>query len=218
MTLKRTVSPWLTLMSVAKPWMVVSPATGTSHSLAGAPACWFSQTMALMPQPLGLRPVIAKERQGCHRDQKSQHVSGTSGHGPLRLASDESRMAGNWPVCRPAARKHTNSQPRVEQKGRHSTVTRARLNPRPARHVGPGWLKCCAAETFVFGRADQWSAGPFRRVPAGSSMWPAVCSGIPHAPYRPDVALHGTRLVQIASRAIRRAVVSEPTAAVDRPG
>src|SRR5713101_8698212 len=36
-------------MSVANPWSEGSPAPTTSHSEAGAPVFWFSQTMALGP-------------------------------------------------------------------------------------------------------------------------------------------------------------------------
>src|SRR5438128_1389232 len=45
--LKRTVWPWLTLMSVANPWMLELPAPLMSHSLGGLPACSFSHTIGL---------------------------------------------------------------------------------------------------------------------------------------------------------------------------
>ena len=45
--MKRTVWPWSTLMSVAKPWMLESPAPLTSHSLGGLPGLEFSQTIGL---------------------------------------------------------------------------------------------------------------------------------------------------------------------------
>src|SRR5437870_3243842 len=44
-TLKWTVSPLLTLISVAKPCRLGSPAPLMSHSVAGLPGCWFSQTI-----------------------------------------------------------------------------------------------------------------------------------------------------------------------------
>ena len=47
-TLKWTVWPWLTLMSVAKPWMVASPDPLMSHSVAGFPALVFSQAIGLV--------------------------------------------------------------------------------------------------------------------------------------------------------------------------
>src|SRR4029453_3986310 len=43
LTLKRTVSPLLTLMSVAKPWSVLSPDPVISHSDLGEPVWAFSQ-------------------------------------------------------------------------------------------------------------------------------------------------------------------------------
>src|SRR5215213_6503000 len=45
LTLNETVWPLLTLMSVAKPWMLGSPAPPTSHSLAGLPGLEFSHTI-----------------------------------------------------------------------------------------------------------------------------------------------------------------------------
>src|SRR5438034_3741683 len=47
LTLNVMVPPWFTLMSVANPWMVGSPAPLTSHSLGGLPASAFSHTTAL---------------------------------------------------------------------------------------------------------------------------------------------------------------------------
>jgi hypothetical protein len=46
-TLKSIVPPRLTLMSVAKPWMLSSPAPFTSHSLARFPGKQFSATISL---------------------------------------------------------------------------------------------------------------------------------------------------------------------------
>src|SRR5437016_2331346 len=46
-TLKWTVWPASTLMSVAKPWMPASPAPLTSHSLGGLPALVFSHATGL---------------------------------------------------------------------------------------------------------------------------------------------------------------------------
>src|SRR5258707_1097844 len=43
--LKETVEPWLTLMSVANPWIVGSPAPGVSQTLWGVPGSWFSATI-----------------------------------------------------------------------------------------------------------------------------------------------------------------------------
>jgi hypothetical protein len=51
--LKLTVVPTLTLMSVAKPWMLGSPAPEMSHTLGSVPSSWFSQTMLLPVQPAG---------------------------------------------------------------------------------------------------------------------------------------------------------------------
>ena len=47
LTLKRTTPPLFTLMSVANPWIVPSPAPMMSHSLAGLPASRFSHRMGL---------------------------------------------------------------------------------------------------------------------------------------------------------------------------
>ncbi len=41
------VCPGFTLMAVAKPWMVESPAPLTCQSLAGSPGCVFSQAITL---------------------------------------------------------------------------------------------------------------------------------------------------------------------------
>ncbi len=59
-TLNDTVPPRLTLMSVAKPWMLASPMPETSHSLAGLPARQFSATTALAgaPQVPPIPPVV----------------------------------------------------------------------------------------------------------------------------------------------------------------
>src|SRR3954454_8578831 len=47
-TLNFTVSPWLTLISVAKPWMAELPAPLMSHSLAGLPTLVFSHAIGLV--------------------------------------------------------------------------------------------------------------------------------------------------------------------------
>src|SRR5262245_46493201 len=43
--LKLTVCPWLTLMSVAKPWMVEAPAPEMARTLCGGPGRRFSATI-----------------------------------------------------------------------------------------------------------------------------------------------------------------------------
>src|SRR5919202_2198549 len=48
LTLKRTVSPRLTLMSVAKPWIDVLPAPVTSHVERGVPGFVFSQAIGFV--------------------------------------------------------------------------------------------------------------------------------------------------------------------------
>src|SRR3954451_17692461 len=53
LTLKLTVAPRLTDMSVAKPWIVLSPTPVTSHSLGGLPVWQFSTTTALEPAGAG---------------------------------------------------------------------------------------------------------------------------------------------------------------------
>src|SRR5215470_8057937 len=45
--LKLIVWPWLTLMSVAKPWIVASPEPETPQTLWGVPGNRFSVTIAL---------------------------------------------------------------------------------------------------------------------------------------------------------------------------
>ena len=47
MTLNDAVSPLLTLIEVAKPWMVESPEPVTDHALEGSPGCAFSQAIVL---------------------------------------------------------------------------------------------------------------------------------------------------------------------------
>src|SRR4051812_20944049 len=47
--LKETVCPWSTLISVAKPWTLLSPAPAMSHSEEGLPGCWFSHATGLDP-------------------------------------------------------------------------------------------------------------------------------------------------------------------------
>src|ERR1700752_1557183 len=46
-TLKPTVWPWSTLMSVAKPWMLADPAPVMPHSLSGLPGRVFSHATGL---------------------------------------------------------------------------------------------------------------------------------------------------------------------------
>src|SRR5436190_21149355 len=46
--LKLTVCPTFTLMSVAKPWIVASPAPVTSHTVSGVPVWLFSHATALI--------------------------------------------------------------------------------------------------------------------------------------------------------------------------
>src|SRR5205823_15015173 len=52
--LKSSVPPGATLMSVANPWMLASPAPDTSHWLAGSPGFWFSQVTGLTVGPQAL--------------------------------------------------------------------------------------------------------------------------------------------------------------------
>ena len=49
--LKDSVCPAFTLIDVAKPWSVESPAPLTCQSLAGSPVCWFSQAIGLIVGP-----------------------------------------------------------------------------------------------------------------------------------------------------------------------
>ena len=51
LTLNETVSPRFTLMSVAKPWRLASPAPLMSHSPGGLPGRQFSASMALAGLP-----------------------------------------------------------------------------------------------------------------------------------------------------------------------
>jgi hypothetical protein len=48
LTLKDTVAPWFTLMDVAKPWIVESPAPLISHWLCGVPGRQFSASMVFL--------------------------------------------------------------------------------------------------------------------------------------------------------------------------
>src|SRR5437899_1869879 len=61
--LKDSVSPAFTLIAVAKPWIVESPAPATSQSLSGSPVRVFSQAITLTtggPQGLpAARPRLA---------------------------------------------------------------------------------------------------------------------------------------------------------------
>src|SRR4051812_11132170 len=54
-TLNPTVSPRLTLIAVAKPWIVGSPAPSTSHSSCGDPGRQFSASMPFAGSPQDAR-------------------------------------------------------------------------------------------------------------------------------------------------------------------
>ena len=58
LTLKKAVSPRLTLIWVAKPWMLGSPAPLMSHSLAGLPVRQFSATIGLGEEVQGSAAVV----------------------------------------------------------------------------------------------------------------------------------------------------------------
>jgi hypothetical protein len=55
--LNPTVSPGVTLISVANPWIAGSPAPATSHWLAGVPGSPFSQTIGLLVQACALSVI-----------------------------------------------------------------------------------------------------------------------------------------------------------------
>src|SRR5437899_13079153 len=60
LTLKWTIPPLFTLISVANPWIVESPEPVISHSLEGFPVRLFSQTMGFDPHwAPGLDPVAS---------------------------------------------------------------------------------------------------------------------------------------------------------------
>src|SRR4029453_11675730 len=62
LTLNVAVSPLLTLMSVANPWMLGSPMLLTSHSSGGLPGLQFSATISLAGETHG--SVLAAWRRG----------------------------------------------------------------------------------------------------------------------------------------------------------
>src|SRR5690349_13116779 len=60
--LNDSVCPTLTLIDVAKPWIVASPAPLTCQSLAGSPGCVFSQAITLVTGgPQGLAAPAGEE-------------------------------------------------------------------------------------------------------------------------------------------------------------
>ena len=61
-TLNDTVPPRFTLMSVAKPWMLGSPAPVMSHSLAGLPGWQFSATIGLAGALHGFAAAVVNDQ------------------------------------------------------------------------------------------------------------------------------------------------------------
>jgi len=72
--LKSMLCPRLTLMSVANPWMLGSPAPSTSHSLAGLPGRQFSATTGLAPS----QPAVTASATGTWAEVKPVAVKVTS--------------------------------------------------------------------------------------------------------------------------------------------
>ena len=89
MILKLTVLPRLTLMSVAKPSMLESPAPTIPHSLSGLPGLWFSRTISLDASEKVVVAVWAPDGRG----QLELCVRGATVHGDVPLRDD--RAIGN---------------------------------------------------------------------------------------------------------------------------
>ena len=89
LTLKLSVSPTLTLISVAKPWMVVLPEPLTSQVLLGVPGLLFSQATGLargaqgsaaasVPTKIGRVDEMSRmsaQRRSAFWQQKKAHVN-----------------------------------------------------------------------------------------------------------------------------------------------
>jgi hypothetical protein len=78
--LNEIVPPWFTLMSVAKPWILVSPIPEIDHWLGSFPGLEFSQTMSFTTG--GLQPNVwawvgpAKIRQSVAREPTKMALQG----------------------------------------------------------------------------------------------------------------------------------------------
>src|SRR5574342_1439395 len=88
LTLKATVPPGFTLMSVAKPWMVASPAPLTSQVDCAVPARQFSASMAL-----------AGEAQDAPATRGMASSSAPAARAPARLLAGGSVLGRTaWPA------------------------------------------------------------------------------------------------------------------------
>ena len=82
--LNEIVSPLLTLIAVAKPWIDSSPYPSTSHWLRGTPACVFSHATALTTggvhgaasDAAGARPKATREAASVAAPRKNRRAAG----------------------------------------------------------------------------------------------------------------------------------------------
>src|SRR4051812_7346723 len=106
-----TAWPWSTLMSVANPWMVESPAPDTPQVLWGVPASWFSVTMALAGTTRSSSPfkvsrarrALAAAGRGARRGRRLVNAFiDLSKRGGWQ--SEATGQVGNGPHLRPGSR------------------------------------------------------------------------------------------------------------------
>src|SRR3954471_19195426 len=98
-TLKAIALPLLTLMSVANPWMVLSPDPVTSHSDFGLPASWFSHTT-------GFGPHCALSGHPAGRNAATRTTRATPAPGISRRTVCDRRDVMALPGCRWALKAH----------------------------------------------------------------------------------------------------------------
>src|SRR4051794_8057049 len=130
-------------MSVAKPWIVVSPTPVTSHSLGGLPVWQFSTTIAL--EPAG------------------------AGHAALAAGASVSHPAAN-PIANTAHTSHCRAPVRVSAASRPDSMTGQRSGVLAARAGGGksphnGWA-LSGAVAAPRARAGAQSGGAERLLPA----------------------------------------------------
>ena len=73
-TLKETVPPLFTLMSVANPWIVASPDPVMSHSDLGLPGSWFSAGIGLLAWAVTRGPAICSPNMSARKSVEAPIV------------------------------------------------------------------------------------------------------------------------------------------------
>src|SRR5215471_6063199 len=96
-TLKWTVSPTFTLIAVANPWMVESPAPLTSHCDDCVPVIWFSQTIGFGPhcavRRVNANPITASTVAAASAAAKMREQSTTRRKEMRSIRGDSTRLA-----------------------------------------------------------------------------------------------------------------------------